>query len=253
MMSAQEPTRLPTTTPWAVCLTGPAAAIAGRLRQLGGVEVCRLGENLWLRGNALDESLDRRLRCLPGAQRFLVLPDGQLRAQGARVPRGRLPEGPWIPLRRWLAVELPLAGLAGRLQERVPLKVVRSTEPQDPGAILTEVDAWQTYVATAPQARLDRWMFAAAGDGRVLVRGSPLPPIRGERLVDRDGILVPAGWTWSPAVEAAVIRNLLGLGEGDLALLHPKDAWECVPAAELVRATRPAVRTTADAFRSRAK
>ena len=186
---------------------------------------------------------------LPGAERFLVAADGQLRPVGTRVPRGRLPDGPWMALAEWLGVALPVAGLAGRISRRIPLALVRSCEPDEANLLVTGIEGWEDYAVTAPQVRLDRWQFAVAADGRVLVRGQPAPPLPGPRWIEREGIAVPAGWTWTPPVEPALLRRLLGLEGDDLALLHPGGTWERVPGAGLQRVCRSAVRRTAEGLR----
>ena len=66
----------------------------------------------------------------------------------------------------------------------------------------------------------------------------------GQRWVEHEGIAVPAGWTWTPAVEAGLLRQAFELAEGDVALWHEDGAWERIAADELVRATRAAVRAT---------
>ena len=114
---------------------------------------------------------------------------------------------------------------------------------------------WAAYAVAAPQVRLDRWRFAVAGDGRVAVHcqfqsrqvtnlSYILPPLPGQRWVEQEGIAVPAGWTWSPAVETAILRQVFGLAAGDLALWHTDGTWERIAADEFVRSTRTAVRET---------
>jgi hypothetical protein len=68
----------------------------------------------------------------------------------------------------------------------------------------------------------------------------------GQRLVEHDGILVPAGWAWLPAVDAPVARRLLGLGLGDRAPLHPDGTFEQIAGDDPAMATRAAVRATAE-------
>ena len=68
-----------------------------------------------------------------------------------------------------------------------------------------------------------------------------LPPLPGQRWVEQEGIAVPAGWTWTPAVEAALVRQVFGLAAGDVALWHADGAWERIAGDEFVRATRAAV------------
>ncbi len=234
---------------WAVCMPKMGARAAGRLRTMAGVKACLTEERLWLRGFGQDEKLEKILCMLPGAERFLVAADGQLRPVGARVPRGRLPDGPWVTLAEWLGVDLPVAGLAGRMARRGSLALVRSCEAADANLLMTGFEGWEEYAVTAPQVRLDRWQFAVAADKRVLVRGQPLPPLPGPRWIQREGVAVPAGWTWSPPVEPGVLRRLLGLEGDDLALLHPDGTWEKVAGAGLQRVCRSAVRRTAEGLR----
>ena len=115
---------------------------------------------------------------------------------------------------------------------------------EEASLLLVRFDLWAAYAVEAPQIRLDRWRFAVAADGRAAVNGRPLPPLPGRRWVEREGIAVPAGWTWTPAVEVAILRELFGLAEGDVALWHEDGAWERIAAGEFVRATRVAVRET---------
>ncbi len=217
----------------------------GRLRLVPGLSVCERPGEVWLQGDAPDESLDARLRALPGAQRFAVLPDRQLVATGARVPHGHLPDGPWQPLARWLEVRLRAPGLAGKAGRRVPVRLVRCSAEAEPAVLVTTLAAWEAYAVAAPQVRLDRWSFALGAAGEVVVRGSPLPPIPGEAFVEREGVAVPAGWAWEPAVDAAVLRDVLGLCAGDLALLRAGGGWDHVAADSFVRASRSAARASA--------
>ena len=80
----------------------------------------------------------------------------------------------------------------------------------------------------------------------MIVRGTPLPPLPGERWVECEGIATPAGWRWSPAVEAAIVRAVFGLQPGDLALWQTDGTWQRVRAAEFTAASRAAVRATAE-------
>jgi hypothetical protein len=228
---------------WAVRLAQADAAAAERLRCVAGIEVCQHGEHVWLRVSAVEKELERTLRTLPGGVRYSILPDGQLLAVGARVPKGQLPPGPWTPLARWLAVELPQAALPGEIEARVPLSLVRGGQIEEPDALLTARESWVRYVVEAPQVRLDRLRFAAAADDRVFVHGKPLPPLAGQRCVVRGGVAVPTGWTWLPPVAPDVLRELLGLDGDDVAILRPDGAWERIESGEFVRAARAALRS----------
>jgi MoxR-vWA-beta-propeller ternary system domain bpX2 len=235
------------TGPWAVLLPQESLPALGPLRRVSGVTACERREGVWLQGPAADVELEAALRALPGGRRYTVLADGQLVAAGTRVPHGYLPEGPWLPLPEWFGVRLDPASLAGRPGPGILLQLVPSSKFREAAVLLTTLDAWSAYAGTAPQIRLDRWSFALSDAGEVIVRGTPLPPIRGLAFVESEGIAVPAGWTWTPLVDAAVLRDLLGLEPGDLALLRPDGPWDRLPADVFVRATRSAVRLTSAA------
>jgi hypothetical protein len=85
--------------------------------------------------------------------------------------------------------------------------------------------------------------------GRVIVRGAPLPPLPGVRLVEQDGIAVPAGWTWYPAIDAVVVRELLSLKSEDSARWNTAEGWQRISASDWVQTTRSAVRLTREESR----
>jgi hypothetical protein len=156
-----------------------------------------------------------------------------------------LPEGDWRPLDQWLRVELPLAGLPAGPPGPVAWRLCRDERPRESNLLLATAEAWGIYAATAAQVRLDRWTFAADEQGRVLIRGLPLPPIAGQFYCEEEGIAVPAGWRWDPPLAAAVLRAAIGLAGRDLALLGPDGTCSIVREADWVRATRSAARLTA--------
>jgi hypothetical protein len=129
----------------------------------------------------------------------------------------------------------------------VPLRLERAHEERPATLLLTTLAAWSAYATSAPAARLRPLRFAVAADGRAIVVGAPLPPIPGRRFAERDGIAVPCGFAWDPPVEPAVLREVLQLDAGDLALLDESGACEHIESAHFARASRAAVRATVEA------
>jgi MoxR-vWA-beta-propeller ternary system domain bpX2 len=222
---------------WAVRLEHGTAL--GELRRGAGLEVSEQTDGLWLRGE--DEALLRRMLLLPGCRLFSVLGDGQLVPHGARVPRGRLPAGPWQALDRWLTVRLDPAALPGRLLDTVSLRMVPSTIEREANVLLLPLAVWARYAVEAPQVRLQRWTFAVA-TRLVVLRGLPLPPLPGQHFCEAEGVAMQAGYSWEPAVDATVLCSVLRLEKGDLALLHADGSWDHIRAGDFVAATRAAVR-----------
>src|SRR5262245_57667307 len=215
--------------PWAVQLVASAAPAAAELRMEAGIEVLEAHESLWLRGKSRDERIDLLLRRLPGATRCEVLPDGQLLPEGRRLPGGRLPEGPWVAIKSWAAVELPLATLAARCTQHVAIHLEPVSANDDPDLLVCTLADWSGYATRAPQVRLEKLTFAVSADGRVIVRGKPLPPIPGSRYFERAGIAVPCGWGWPSWLTAELVRAALKIEPGAVALFSPAGTWGEIP------------------------
>ena len=229
---------------WAVRFPRADVEEADRLWPIAQVEVCdQDGHVVWFRGDELSEPVDLILRGFLSGQRFQVLPDGQLRSPQARVPQGHLPKGPWMPLRKWIQIELPVAALSGELVERMALRIVPAdASPRESNLLLTDAATWRSYALEAPELRLDPLRFACDATGRVIVHGVPLPPVPGKRFVVYDGIAVVAGWSWEPAVPTTIVRRLCHLQPDDLALFFEDSHWERICRSDFVAANRQSVR-----------
>jgi hypothetical protein len=212
------------------------------LRTNRAVEVCEERDRLWVKTADPEESLRRKLRGLPGALLYAVGVDGQLCRVGSRVPRGYLPAGPWVQLSAWLEVQLPTAALSASLPSQLQLRLVVDHIYREPNLLLTSLAEWTAYGVSAPQVRLDRWHFAVSDKDEVIVRGTPLPPLPGIRVVEEQGIAVPSGWHWSPAIDADVLRKVFKLGSQDVLLWTSEGRRERITSDQFVRATRSAIR-----------
>ena len=187
---------------WAVRLPAAQLNALGRLRQAPGVQVLELGGAIWLRGEQRDEKLRRRLATLPEARLHSVLDDGQLVELHRRVPSGHLPSGDWAELSQWLQVALPTAALPAQVTERPVLRIVRGGAAQDANVLLTEGSHWLNFGGSSAAIRLKPLTFAVSSSPTVVIRGTPLPPLPGERFVEIGGIAVAAGYRWDPPVRA---------------------------------------------------
>lgn len=233
--------------PWAVRLPvgSPLAAAALRLRP--GVLVRAADGELWLRGDRLTDDLDLELRKLPGAQRFAVDANGTLIPHGSRIPRGSLPDAGWQPLSDYLTPAPQPAALGGELTQRATLRLTRTTREEPATVLLTTLDHWTAYATAAPQVRLESLQFATTDDGRAAIRGSPLPPLPGQRYTEREGIAVPTGFALTPALDSATLRAVLGTTAADLAVFADDSSWELIRDTDFTPATRPSARATAAA------
>ena len=233
---------------WAVCISTGDALSLGHVRLLpaDAAEACVDGQSIWVRGDDLTEPLDLALRKIPGARRFEVLEDNRARPMGAHLCVGHLPAGPWAPLCDLLALKPQPAALAGRLPAGVPCRLARADRELPANLLLTQLLVWTQWANNAPLIRLARLTFAVADDGRVVVRGTPLPPLPGQTMVEQAGVATLCGLRWWPPVDAENLRALLGLKEGDLAILSADGDCEVISGELFVPASRSAVRLTAE-------
>lgn len=229
---------------WAAAIAIEDAASVDALRLSPAVRAMICNDRLWLRGEVMTEAIELALRKAPGAGRFDLVEGDLLRPVGARVSRGRLPDGEWMPLSHVLQFGPQTAALPGQRSSPVTLRLVRRAIEQPANALLTTLETWTEWAALAPEVRLKRLTFAADCGGRVIVRGTPLPPLPGTPLVEDQGVTVPCGYAWEPAVSSATVRSLLGLTETSMALWMPEHPPEFIAADQFVCATRSAVRLT---------
>jgi hypothetical protein len=241
------------TTPqsWVATIDTPDPAILSPLRLIPGLEIAPLPPFLWLRGPDWNDTLALACRKIPGLRRYTLLDGKRLVPEARRVPTGFLPELRWQPLRESLPVALPTPHESHSSQSsHAPLTLVRSATIQPANALLTTWSAWHSFATTTAELRLQSLRFATAHDSRVYIEGTPVPTLPGQRFHQRHGIAVPCGWTWSPALETAVLRRWLSLAEGDTAIASPDGPWEIIKAEQFIPATRHAVRLTAEVLAS---
>jgi len=184
----------------------------------------------------------RRLRALAG-ELFELDREERLIRPGERLPCGQLLLDGWATLAEQLPLIAPRTATPGSPPHQVDLRLERSTRPRAPALLETTATALERHVVTTTSVRLAPLTFAACADGRVLVRGSPLPPIPGRRYWVEGAIATPCGWEWRPAIDAVAVATLIGLAPGELAL-QGDEGTERLPARAFVSLTRAAIRLT---------
>ena len=257
-------------SPWVARLSAAESSALADLRLVAEIEAAEIDGVVWLRGPSLNDPLRLALRKIPGLCRFEILANETLRAEGARVPFGRLPDLRWQPLPQWLPVRFSTAPAATAMPSGVPLRLVRSSIERPATALLADLPAWLAFATQAPEIRLRPLRFAAARDGRVWIEGTPLPAVSGARFCEvvatppvaatppsqtvpaapppQPRLAIPCGFTCFPALSAVVLQRWLALAEGDTAFARADGAWEIIKAEQFIPASRSAVRATADAL-----
>ena len=231
--------------PWAICIDREDVEALASLRLVRGIEVGEDGPVIWLRGKQGDQQLASRLLRVPSRQRYEWLIPNQLRQLDRRIPLERLPDLRWQSLDAWLQVEMPAVALPGNQPAAISLRLVRSTLEREPELLLTVIEEFIRFGATAAQVRLNRLQFAANIDGQVLVRGLPLPPLPGHRFVLHAGsVAVPAGLSWQPAVGVDLLMRCFQVSGGALVVWNEDGTITRFHSEQFVPASRSAIRAT---------
>ena len=234
--------------PWAICLERKDAAALGSFRLQAGIEVAEAENRVWLRGKRGNEELAHKLSTLCALARYEWLAADWLRKQENRIPTMRLPSLGWQPLDAWLQIEFPPAAMPATEPKKTSLQLVRSGEERDANLLLTNLKEWAGFVRQAARIRLDFLRFAVDNQGRVLIRGTPLPPLPGQRFVVQGNIAVPAGHDWQPAVSPEVLLRLLGGSNESLVLWEEDGLITRLVAEQFIPASRRAVQATQQTF-----
>ena len=232
---------------WLACVPADAAPQMAALRLLPLRCATGADEDFWLAGPALDAAMEAHLRSVPGLQLWELLPGGpggRLRKSGDILPARTLPEGLiWLPIAEAFPVALPASAFADSSPALAGIRLVRSDAERPANVLLTDLRRFADWVETAPEVRLARLRFAASQDGRVVITGSPLPPVEGELWSAEDSVASPCGWAWQPAASPATLRRAARAPEGALLMISPQGT-RLVFQEQLLPATRASVRAT---------
>ncbi|MDP9173723.1 MAG: hypothetical protein M3O30_07640 [Planctomycetota bacterium] len=228
---------------WAVRVPlADAWSLAG-VRLIEGIRVCEAVDCIWARGEAMDDALDLAARKLAG-ERFWIVDQDRLLRDGQRIPRGRLPDGNWVALSQWMAPVARAMALPGRVPGKIALRWEASTQFREPGVMIASAVALRRWATKATNLRLKPLRFAVSSGGKAIVHGSLLPPIAGNRYVENSGVAWPSGLSPRPAVDAALLAEILNLGAGDLAVFDQDGSYVMVEAKQFVPLSRGSVRSS---------
>jgi hypothetical protein len=229
---------------WAIRLALENAGALASLRLVPGVEVCVADATVWARARHLDEVLDMAIRGLPVEARYLWLEEDLLLEAGRRIPSESLPLLPWINIADWVVPKLPPTTPASQTPTPVSLSLKRCSIESPSHLLLANVSDWEAYACTACELRLSRLSFAINDRGQALIRGTPLPPLPGQRWTDVEGVGVPLGFVWHPYISATSLARVWGTSPHRLVLWHPDGHAEWIQSEQFVPANRSNVRAS---------
>jgi hypothetical protein len=205
-----------------------------------GVRVRDVDGRLWLWWSAGDVEVLKSVLPLPGVELF-ARSEGLWYRTGRRLPSTQVPdESAARPLSSVLTPAPVTPQDAALTVECIPLGVARDAHPRPATMLRSKIDHFARWAETATTRQLEA-LEAAYGGEDVLLRGERLPPLAGaERWWGAD-VLIPLGFRPEPDLAGEVLRQVMGLAPGEVALLTDLGA-EVVPAGAFGPVTRAGVR-----------
>ncbi|MDJ1479730.1 hypothetical protein QNI16_04480 [Cytophagaceae bacterium YF14B1] len=216
----------------------------GAVRCIPGLRAAENGDHIWLRGIAVSEKIDIRIRQLPALHTYFLDERNRLFPAGGVTPTGTLPSLSWQPLTTFISVELPVSVLPGKFQRPYIAQLVPSGQDKPGAALLVSLATWKAYAETAPEIRLQQVRFAVSEKEEVFIIGDLLPSIPGKEYWRHNTLLVPSGYDFDPPLITDIIEKKLNPQKGNLLVFHSSDEWELIPLSCFVPATRSAIRLT---------
>jgi hypothetical protein len=225
------------------CARLPAASLASLapLRVRAGVRVLLQGDRAWVFWDAPDEEVLYGVLAVAGVGLFArcgehwFSPGRHLPAFGVPSPH----EGQ--PLRNVLTpVPVGPEEVPDDAITPVTLTLVRDSRPRPASAIICSLAQLARWTDGATSRQLAA-LKAARLDNRVLVLGERLPALAGGSRYWGRTILVPLGQCPRPDLAEAVLREVLGLQEDDIALVG-EDGAEVVSGKAFGQLSRARIR-----------
>ena len=247
---------------WATRIPKTSAPSLVSLMPFIGVRVAEVDDQIWITGEATSEAEKLRinacLKQIAGAVRFDRLADDQLIESGNTLPSTRLPslgEMDWDLLTDWITFRFPSASLVGAITDKAAIEFVRRSSPLaneslEPSILLCRIEALVAWADLASKHRIRRLSFACNPTGTVIVRGTPLPLIRGVTFVEHDQIAIESGHSWSPAVSIETLKEILKVDDSQLLLCQAGKPIQTIQQHDFVAATRAGIRLTGNQFGS---
>lgn len=215
-------------------------------------------EHYWLRYPADSEKCRHAATTIP-CEHFYSESGDLLIRDGETVASARLPTLTWTPLKDFVQLILPKAGLAGRLQTKQlgVWELQRSSHERAVEAALYELEPLAAWLKGASNARTTPLRFCLARFGQVntanepseapllvFIIGTPLPPVNCIFLCRDERIFTPAGFQWEPNLDTTLVAQSFGLQTKQWLLWTTDYGWTTIFDDQCVPLSRATLRAT---------
>lgn len=223
------------------CLPPSGLASLAAVRCRPGVGVYRDDGRVWLRWEAGDDEILRRVLPVAGVRLF-ARRDGLWYEPGCRLPAFDVPPMEEVSPLPAVLTPAPLRAEPAPSQSwpPIPLRLIRDDTGRPATALLcapAELGRWASGATTRQITALR----AAKKGGHVLLLGPRLPSLRGASRFWGRRVLFPLGFRPEPPLPESALGALLGIGAEAVALVTAEGA-DVVPEDALRPLSRAAAR-----------
>ena len=213
-----------------------------RVRNQAGLLAAEEHDALWLRGIPPTAESEPPFALLPAVKTWLADSEGRLFVPGQMTPETKMPELNWISVKKFIEVELPVAGMSGQQPEKIIPCLAWSEEIQKPFLLCTNIRSLGIWMEDAPAHRFSKLEYAVSQNGKCLIIGNPFPPVPGSTFWKVHNLLIPSGMTLYPESAFNAAKKFYATQDGSYMMIHPDEAPEEIPSASFVGLTRSGVR-----------
>jgi hypothetical protein len=222
-------------------IPGSALPLLAEVRCAPGVEVIADQAYCWLRWPTEREAVVQRLLPIAGVKFFVRRADSW-HELGRSLPAGPIPlDRPGVPLLQNLVPASIQPEMPTRLGSRkLALSLAPDPTPRQTTALRCPLAAFTKWIDHATSAQVGD-LRAAVAEGQVLVFGTKLPVLPGNRRYWGTRILTPLGLRPDPPFSSRVLLERLQIQEDEVALLD-ETGVEVLSQVNLADVTRAGVR-----------
>ena len=149
---------------------------------------------IWIKDLDYTQIRSTEIQSIP-SRKIYYTQVGKLFLLNSLLPDRNIPVLLWIHISNAISVTLPSFNhhYFG-VQEKVQVCLIPSEIERASVALMTDINTLQNYLLTAPLIRLRNIKWVIIDDQKVLLTGSPLLPVNGVALWQRERFLIPAGY-----------------------------------------------------------
>lgn len=229
---------------WVIRLDKAESHSLAAIRCTPDWEIAMDDASIWIRSKQELESIDGTMRQLPIRNTFFIDTQNRLFSPESITPTGVLKELTWQSLSDFIKVSLPVSGLPGKSQQKIPIQLRSAQKTSEGVALMTSLEIWKKYAETAPEVRLESLQFAVSENNQVLITGLPLPSLPGTEFWNCNNILLPSGYEFEVPMMAGFINKKLNPQQQSILLFDKNGGCQLIDKNFFIPAKRSSIRLT---------